>query len=951
MDPERWQEIDKLLSEALKREPSQREDFLEQACAGDEELHKEVRVLLEAHDRAGSFMERPALEATASSSPPLLIGRHVGPFEILSLLGRGGMGEVYRVRDTRLDRINALKILPPEVATDPDRLRRFIREAKAASGLNHPNIATIHEIGESDGIHWIGMELVEGQTLAQQIKDRPLNQEEILDIGIQAAEALAEAHNKGVIHRDIKPANLMLTPKGMVKILDFGLAKRERRESPPTDADATETHTVPGLVMGTARYMSPEQVLGQPVDHRTDIFSLGVVLYEMAVGQPPFRGESSSAILDAIVHQTPTWPPRVHMTIPEELRRIIQKCLEKFCEIRYQSATHLCADLRRLRHGMDLPEAAGGATEKPTSRRKSAKWIAAGIVVVSLVVAGVLWYANRRVPQAPVEVLNAVPLTTYPGIEDEPTLSPDGSQVAFTWAGENGENTDIWVKVIGTEPPLRLTSNPARDFSPAWSPDGRWIAFSREMPGGKVAVFLISPIGGQERILTETLLPSMWVRSPFLAWTRDSHSLVIAARDMMGKETNLFLFSLETREKRKLTAGAVDSLPAVSPDGSRLVFCRWASWANSDLYLTEISDELAQPTEPKRLTFEYARSVWAAWSSGGRALSYSVRKGTEANLWRTDLTGSGRPQRLVTSGQFCSNPVVSCQGDRLVYVQRTGRSNLWRMETPSPHQQAKPPEKFITTSRFNAAPRFSPDGKRIAFISDSSGTYQIWVCNSDGSNPVQVTSLAEGFWAWYFPWSPDSSQLTFQWHNEGRREVYVVNAGGGRPQRLTTTSGEYPRGSGNPSWSRDGQWILFDREEAGIWKIPVGGGDPVQLIKNAWCPVEAPDGKSLYYAIGEPEVMRIVRVQKEGGESQEVLDAVDDSESYEFIGNEIYFISRRDPASHYSIRCLDTTTGDIRSIATFDHQIYSLTVSPDRRWILWAQGEYDSDLMLVENFR
>jgi TolB-like protein len=387
MNPERWQEIDKLLSEALKREPGQREDYLELACVGDAELRQEVRALLEAHDRAGSFMEKPAVEATvSSSSPPSLIGRKLGPFEVFSFLGRGGMGEVYRVRDTRLDRIDALKILPTDVAKDPDRLRRFIREAQAASALNHPNIATIHEIGESDGIHWIGMELVEGQTLAQRIKDRPLKLEEILDIGIQAAEALAEAHSKGIIHRDIKPANMMLTPKGAVKILDFGLAKREQREGPATDTDTTETHTVPGMVMGTARYMSPEQVLGQPVDHRTDIFSLGVVLYEMAVGQPPFRGDSSSAVLDAIVHQALAWPPQARNVVPEELKRIIARALEKSREMRHGTASDLSADLKRLKRDSESIRAglAGAARERPVWWPR--KWeLHLGIAALALV--------------------------------------------------------------------------------------------------------------------------------------------------------------------------------------------------------------------------------------------------------------------------------------------------------------------------------------------------------------------------------------------------------------------------------------------------------------------------------------------------------------------------------------------------------------------------------------
>ncbi len=373
MNQDRWKKIDEIYQSTLEQPEEKHAAFLTQACGEDEDLHREVEEMLKARKVAGSFLEQPAAEqmGLAHNRKPdgSLTGRRIGPYEVVRLLGRGGMGEVYKARDTRLDRIGALKILPIEVAADPDRLRRFIREAKAASALNHSNIATIYEIGESDGIQWIAMELVEGQTLAERLKGTPLEFSEILDIGIQVAEALEEAHNKGIIHRDIKPANLMLTPKGQVKILDFGLAKMERREGFVSAAETSETHTLPGLVMGTARYMSPEQVLGQAADHRSDIFSLGVVLYEMATGQPPFAGDTPSAIFEAIVHQTPVWPRRAHTAAPAELQRIINKALEKFREMRYPSALNLCGEeeiwempayggeaVRITRNGGDVPQ-------------------------------------------------------------------------------------------------------------------------------------------------------------------------------------------------------------------------------------------------------------------------------------------------------------------------------------------------------------------------------------------------------------------------------------------------------------------------------------------------------------------------------------------------------------------------------------------------------------------
>ena len=542
MDPRRWEQIDKLLEEALEREPGERATFVAHACGGDEELRKTVEELLAAHEKAGSFGETPAVEmaARAMIEGPgrSLVGKRLGPHEILSLIGRGGMGEVYRARDTRLDRIDALKVLPVEVAADPERIRRFVREAKAASALNHPNIATIYEIGESEGIHWISMELVEGETLTQRFKENSLGAPEILDIGIQVCEALEKAHGKGIIHRDIKPANIMLTPEGQVKVLDFGLAKITRPEGQAATATvSSETHTVPGMVMGTARYMSPEQVLGQSVDRRTDIFSLGAVLYEMATGQPPFAGETASAVFDAIVHEKPVWPPRARATIPEELRRIIHKSLEKFREMRYQSASDLCTDLKHLKRDMDSERSATGdvIVERASppgasiqTIRKRRSWTLAVLLAFVLAGVGITWYGTRRTAPPANEILVPVPLTSYPGIEGEPCFSPDGSQLAFSWNGEREDNFDIYVKGIGPEPPLRITSNPARDHSPAWSPDGRWIAFCRDISASRVSIILVAPLGtGRERILTEASSAiSPWNARP--AWFPDSRSLVIA---------------------------------------------------------------------------------------------------------------------------------------------------------------------------------------------------------------------------------------------------------------------------------------------------------------------------------------------------------------------------------------------------------------------------------------
>src|SRR5262245_16144607 len=357
MNPERWRQVEQLYHSALEREDDQRTAFLAEACAGDHSLRREIESLLAHQSQAESLLETPVMEvaakALADDRTGSMTGQSLGSYQILSRLGAGGMGEVYCARDNRLDRTVALKILPAEVAADAERMRRFVREAKAASALNHPHVATIYEIGEAEGVNFIAMEYVEGQTLAARISGRPLKVSEIVDIGSQIADALDEAHGKGITHRDIKPANVMITPRGQVKVLDFGLAKMTRALQPISNDISTQAKTEPGMVMGTVPYMSPEQALGREVDHRSDLFSLGVALYEMATGRLPFAGANSSETLDRILHAQPEAMARFNYDAPAELERIVLKCLEKDREQRYQSARELLVDLKNLKRDSD----------------------------------------------------------------------------------------------------------------------------------------------------------------------------------------------------------------------------------------------------------------------------------------------------------------------------------------------------------------------------------------------------------------------------------------------------------------------------------------------------------------------------------------------------------------------------------------------------------------------
>ncbi|MCJ7504017.1 MAG: serine/threonine-protein kinase, partial [Acidobacteriia bacterium] len=837
-----------------------------------------------------------------------------------------------------------------------------------ASALNHPNIITIYDIDEAEGVHYIAMEHVEGKTLDRLIARHGLRVNEALKYAVQMATALAKAHAAGIVHRDLKPTNVMVTEDGLVKVLDFGLAKLT--EAAPTgDAETAVTReptTEEGMIVGTVGYMSPEQAEGKPVDARSDIFSFGSVLYEMLTGQRAFQGETKVSTIAAILREEPKPLSQVVEGLPREVERLVKRCLRKDREHRLQTMADLKVALEELKEESDSGELADkaavvaglprhierGGVKPPLPRRLALAAIAIVVLVVALGVVGWFWFGRSRAT-TPEAALTAVPLTSYTGSEYYPSFSPDGTQVAFSWDGEKQDNFDIYVKLVGAEPPLRLTTNPAVETSPAWSPDGRWIAFDRVLPGGKVAVVLISPIGGPERILTEMYFDEHNVEGHFLAWSPDSHWLAVVALDEVGGPTALFLYSVETGEKRKLTSPPVntsgDSCPAFSPDGRTLAFFRWASWTNSDLYFLDLSQGLKPVPEPKRLTFGNWRAASPAWAMDGSSLIFSASSGQDSSLWRVAASDSSKPQRLAAIGANGAYPAISRRGNRLAYAQALYDENIWRIEIPTPGGKANPPQKFIASTRNEESARFSPDGKKIAFLSERSGSREVWVCDSDGSNAVQLTFLGGPSMGHAARWSPDSRRLTFSANIEGHPEVYVVNASGGSPQRMT-----FSTYSGNPSWSKDGRWILCDAMPAGIKKVPAEGGPavPVTGAEAGWGPTESPDGKFIYYVRNTADGFTLLRVPTEGGVVQQILDSL---VSFDFVvvNDGIYFTPRPDPKSGYSIQFLNTTTGKIRRIASLGKPAaYVGAVSPDRRWILYTQVDQGgSDLMLVENFR
>src|SRR5712692_10340569 len=559
----------------------------------------------------------------------LPLGSKLGSYEVLSLLGAGGMGEVYRARDTRLGREVAIKVLPADRMADEDRRRRFVQEARAASALNHPNIVTIHEIESADGNDFIVMEYVPGKTLDTVIPRQGMRLGEVLRIAIPIADAVARAHAAGIVHRDLKPANVMVGPDGTVKVLDFGLAKLVAEEE--ADSPKRETRSEggdagrfsrPGTVAGTVEYMSPEQATGRKVDARSDVFSFGAMLYEMVTGRRAFAGNSSAETLAAVLREQPKAPSELTPDVPRDLEKVILRCLQKDPDRRFQHMADVKVELQEIKEESDSQPTAAQA---PARRRR--RWWLAAALAGALLLAVAVWlrWRPRGIELAPPRL---VPLTSMRGSARSPTFSPDGGQIAFAWDGEKRDNWDIYLKMIGSPEIRRLTTDPAPDWAPSWSPDGRQIAFLRFQPGEanpisfpQGTIHLVSPVGGSDRKLSD--FP---VRSS-LSWSPDSRWLA-AGRYRSPMETDagdagIYLIPVLGGEPRPMTsakAPACHHSPALSPDGHHLAYASCAScsnWISCHVDVVELGAEYVPAGPPRGLSRQAGWIVGLAWTRDG----------------------------------------------------------------------------------------------------------------------------------------------------------------------------------------------------------------------------------------------------------------------------------------------------------------------------------------------
>ena len=866
-----------------------------------------------------------------------MLGQSLLHYTITGKLGEGGMGVVYKARDTHLDRFVAIKVLPPGRAADRERIRRFTQEAKSASALNHPNIVTIYDIATDGEVTFIAMEFVPGKALSDCIPRQGLPLAQTLQYAVQIADGLAQAHQAGIVHRDIKPGNIMVGEDGRVKILDFGLAKL----TDPVElsaSDATRTAgavSEEGMIVGTAAYMSPEQAEGRKVDARSDIFSFGILLYEMLAGKKPFEGDTRMATISAVLRETPKPLSEAAHEIPRELQRVVDRCLRKDPSRRWQTMQDLRVALLDLKE-----ESESGSLASPAKAAVATKRWPYAAAVLAVVAALGVWQFRPKAPE-PAGDLVPVPLTVYPGDERDPAFSPDGNQIAFSMGPEGGV-TNTFLKLIGPGDPIRLTTSASSERMSQWSRDGKWIAFGRR--GRGVNDFVVMPaLGGPEKVIVRSI-------ATYITWTPDSQWLVITD----GEPRSLFLVPLQGGEK-KLLIGPLqgkDSVNAgtVSPDGRHLAV-NFQTGDYRPLYAVPLATGYRAQGEPRLLVPPDWVVGSRAWTPDSKEIVF-IRAIGDANaggityMYRVGLDGSA-PKRIDYVGDNPWFLDVSLQGHRLAYTRLQRDINIHRLELDTDGTIRKTSEAIASSSRREENASYSPDGSRIVLTSNRTGSDELWLAGSDGQKLSQLTTSLYPDATRSPRWSPDGTQIAYATRPQGMNapDIFVIPAAGGTPRQLTTD----PGGDSLPAWSHDGKSIYFSSNRTGkveIWKVPSEGGQASQVTRaGGIAPVESPDGQWLYFARGGT----LYRMPSVGGDEQEVAKA----NSFLPTSRGVYAIVSDPGGRTATVRLLPISGGVPKILGKIARPFHNgLSLSPDFKYLLVSQYDVSSaDIMLVENFR
>jgi Tol biopolymer transport system component/tRNA A-37 threonylcarbamoyl transferase component Bud32 len=867
-----------------------------------------------------------------------VIGNKLAHYTITRKLGEGGMGVVYEAIDSHLDRAVALKLLPHDALADPTRKQRFVQEAKAASALNHPHIVTIYDIATADGVDYIAMELIRGRTLEQALSRGRLRLAEALKFGVQMADAVAAAHAAGIVHRDLKPGNVMITERGEVKLLDFGLAKLTE-PGDVSEEDETRTAraiTEEGSIVGSAPYMSPEQAEGRKVDARSDIFSFGAVLYEMLTGKRAFGRANRVATIAAVLKDEPESPSSIVPGLPVEVERVVTRCLRKDLARRSQSMAEIRIAIQDLK---DESGSVGSQVALPVRKRRRLPYYVAGGLLLAAAIA-VLFRSQLQTPAPP---LHATILTSFVGEHGEPSLSPDGNQFAFTWDGDVPKGKPhVYISLVGKGAPLRLTPESESDHTPSWSPDGQSIAFVRDRDAGTSELEIMSALGGPARRVASGVLGDP------ASWSPDSRWLIWSQRDATPTFSIRIAPAAGGDPRRLVDPGAskADGEPAVSPNERQIVFSRVFADFDSDLFVANFHDGQITGAS-RRITFNHRSKGNPIWTADGKEVLYIEGDPlSKRSIFRIAVTG-GSPRPIEGIGANAYSLTFSSKTNRLLYSTASTNYDIQRLDLSAAEAKA---ERFLSSTRFESDPSYSPDGKRIAFDSDRGGGHQIWVADADGSNPAALTSFASGL-AGSPKWSPDGQFLVFDARPESGADIYTVPASGGPVKRLT----DYPGEDHDPSWSPDGNWIYFGSRRAGgheIFRMRTDGSGVRQITHNGGIfGMVTPDGKWLYYSASRKGLWKM---PPDGGDATQVLprEALYGVLSFTLTPQGTYAIGKRG-VEEYPIVFYPFDAGKPRTIAVSSRPPYlNPAVSPDGRYLLYTIADDPVyEIMLVDNFR
>jgi eukaryotic-like serine/threonine-protein kinase len=934
----------------------------------------------------------------------LSTGTKLGRYEIRAKLGEGGMGEVYLARDTQLDREIALKILPADVARDQQRLHRFLQEARAASSLSHPNVAHIYEIGESEGTHFIAMEYVEGESLDKKIAGRPMRLSEQLDVAIQIADALDEAHGRGIIHRDIKSSNIMINSRRRVKVLDFGLAKVSTpagvNDRTSNSELATRVKTTPGIVMGTVNYMSPEQAMGREVDQRSDIFSLGVVLYEMATGRLPFAGDTVTETIDRIAHAQPEAIARLNYEIPPELEVIVKKALRKEREERYQTIHDLLVDLRDVKRESDL--AAGldrstppasrsvemptqiydssipaaqtiappAATTTPISHHptSSAEYVAgeikknkktviavAAILIVAVAIAaigGVIafrYYGSRgdAATKSSTRPSNMkVTRLTANGKTENAAISPDGKTVVYVL--RDGGQRSLWIRQVATSSNIQIV--PPADMiigRETFSPDGNYIYYQAQDRQNPQGILLQVPaFGGVPRKIVSN------IDSP-IAFSPDGSRFAFIRNDNAATgEDHLMIANADGSNERKLAVRKGDSFfPATglswSPDG-KLLACPAGGYAGG-YHLTVATVDVGTG-EQKEITnkrfYDVGRVSWLADGSG--VLVNAAEKGANQNqIWLLPYP-TGEAQRVTHDLNDYGDTTLTADSRSVVTVQFDVTANVWVAPVNDLTHG-----KQITTGKLEAnnGLAWTPDG-RVIYSSIAGGNLDLWIMNADGTNQKQLTS-DEAFD--YEPHvSPDGRFIFFGSMRGPLPSVWRMDIDGSNLKQITDQE-DYLQ-----DITPDGKWIIFTSwrtTKLSLWRVSVDGGQPEQISNLFILSARlSPDGKLLAcrYQDENPNLpQRVMTLPIEGGAAIRSFDlppTTNGSPEWLPDGKSVNFYDSRTGTPNLWSFPLDG--GPMKQLTDFKPDgVFNRQLSFDRKSMALSRGLVTSDVILISDFR